>query len=608
MDDEVRLVYRADTTGLDNASRSAQALRRHTDDLRGATDKAGRASRDWGTIVYQASQAVQDAQYGLQGAINNISFLAQMMGAGGAMGVGIQVGLAGVAALMHNWGALSGMMGLNAGPAIRSVEDRIGALSRGVEELNKNLSKTPDELNELRRAQAELDRANAAATAGGKVADEASPEQKAARAGLAGAVEKGFGGRGGAIVRALVDAQEKAGTLGTAQDQANLKAFGIIAENRGGQFDARRQQEAVGQAQTLRARLRDEATQAATQQVGAAMTDPRAGADLQNRLRQIGQGDIAARMAEAMVPADDAEFRRKAGEQLQKAAKTIGEEARKVFGAAGVRQEPADREAMAKQMGDRMDALGVAPEMQSRIAGLFAGKAGMSRLAQLPQILQMMQAGGANQREMMEALPGIFGGGNVLRNTQRALNDIQAGGLRLGVAAGRMGPEWQQAMAGAAMLGLGPPGGLLNQAAAARRGRRRRAPGARRRAGPMAALNPQQVAERLKANQARAAIRGQAMNRLGGLDAVKRQAAAMLGGIAGEAMEPAWLIQQRKIKAGLAQPDELPDVVAERARQENAARRQGFGEGLEFQLKRNADALDEANRKGVPMVVRDGAR
>jgi hypothetical protein len=583
MDDEVRLVYRADTTGLDNASRSAQALRRHTDDLRGATDKAGRASRDWGTIVYQASQAVQDAQYGLQGAINNISFLAQMMGAGGAMGVGIQVGLAGVAALMHNWGALSGMMGLNAGPAIRSVEDRIGALSRRVEELNKNLSKTPDELNELRRAQAELDRANAAATAGGKVADEASPEQKAARAGLAGAVEKGFGGRGGAIVRALVDAQEKAGTLGTAQDQANLKAFGIIAENRGGQFDARRQQEAVGQAQTLRARLRDEATQAATQQVGAAMTDPRAGADLQNRLRQIGQGDIAARMAEAMVPADDAEFRRKAGEQLQKAAKTIGEEARKVFGAAGVRQEPADREAMAKQMGDRMDALGVAPEMQSRIAGLFAGKAGMSRLAQLPQILQMMQAGGANQREMMEALPGIFGGGNVLRNTQRALNDIQAGGLRLGVAAGRMGPEWQQAMAGAAMLGLGPPGGL-------------------------AALNPQQVAERLKANQARAAIRGQAMNRLGGLDAVKRQAAAMLGGIAGEAMEPAWLIQQRKIKAGLAQPDELPDVVAERARQENAARRQGFGEGLEFQLKRNADALDEANRKGVPMVVRDGAR
>jgi hypothetical protein len=103
-----------------------------------------------GMMVYQFGQAISDMSYGLAYGLNNISMIAAMMGVGGAFGIGIQVGIAGLEVLSRNWGSLTKAVGLGND----SIEENIKKLRQQGEALSENAKKAKEivELEDERAA------------------------------------------------------------------------------------------------------------------------------------------------------------------------------------------------------------------------------------------------------------------------------------------------------------------------------------------------------------------------------------------------------------------------------------------------------------------------
>jgi hypothetical protein len=133
----VSLTFYTDTAALDRAGRSVDQLHSQVARFDAGMSRSAAGTRNWGLVAFQAGQAVQDATYGFQGAINNLSMIGMMMGAGGAFGIGLQVGLTGVLLLTQNWERLSRVVqGSNAIPKVGTDFDR---LNESLKETNKQL-------------------------------------------------------------------------------------------------------------------------------------------------------------------------------------------------------------------------------------------------------------------------------------------------------------------------------------------------------------------------------------------------------------------------------------------------------------------------------------
>jgi hypothetical protein len=121
-----RLVASGDAAGI--AQKDIELLRNtvHT-----TADGFGRG----GMMVYQFGQAISDMSYGLAYGLNNISMIAAMMGVGGAFGIGIQFGIAGLEVLSRNWGNLTKAIDSNSD----SLEANVKKLRDQGREQNNNL-------------------------------------------------------------------------------------------------------------------------------------------------------------------------------------------------------------------------------------------------------------------------------------------------------------------------------------------------------------------------------------------------------------------------------------------------------------------------------------
>jgi uncharacterized protein YqgQ len=86
---------------------AAKIAQRDMDALRGTVHTTSDGLGRSGMMVYQFGQAISDMSYGLAYGLNNISMIAAMMGVGGAFGIGIQFGIAGLEVLSRNWGNLT---------------------------------------------------------------------------------------------------------------------------------------------------------------------------------------------------------------------------------------------------------------------------------------------------------------------------------------------------------------------------------------------------------------------------------------------------------------------------------------------------------------------
>jgi hypothetical protein len=75
-----------------------------------------------GMMVYQFGQAMSDMSYGLVYGLNNLSMMAATLGIGGAWGVGIQLGIAGVEVLSRNFENLTKVFDGNADSVAKHVE------------------------------------------------------------------------------------------------------------------------------------------------------------------------------------------------------------------------------------------------------------------------------------------------------------------------------------------------------------------------------------------------------------------------------------------------------------------------------------------------------
>jgi hypothetical protein len=194
----IRLSFYADTSQVAKAGQAVDGLHTQVRRLDTAMVQGARSSRNWGMVAFQAGQAVQDMSYGFHGAINNISFIASMMGAGGAFGIGLQVGLTGVLLLTQNWEKLTrAFQGSNEIPKLgddfKQLGDEISKVSQRLEELKKHGSLTDSELKEWKSLASilEMKQADAQAeTAYRGVAKMRTPEQDSVAGAVAAALKQ----------------------------------------------------------------------------------------------------------------------------------------------------------------------------------------------------------------------------------------------------------------------------------------------------------------------------------------------------------------------------------------------------------------------------------
>lgn len=117
-DQTIDLGFRVDTSPLGAIPVAMANVERSVDRVATATKRTGNAFGGVGLVAFQAGQAVQDFAIGLERglgpalmySINNLSFIANMLGAGGAFGIGLQVATTGVALLAQNWDKLNGVI------------------------------------------------------------------------------------------------------------------------------------------------------------------------------------------------------------------------------------------------------------------------------------------------------------------------------------------------------------------------------------------------------------------------------------------------------------------------------------------------------------------
>lgn len=137
---------------LKNAKKSAKEL----DD---STKKLGRG-------VLELSRAIEDAQYGFKGVVNNIPQLVTALGFGAGLAGAVSLVAIGVNQLINNWDKLSSAFGGTS--PIKSAADQM-------KELAENTARTADETGKLLKLEEQQEQANANKTARNAMSQQLNP-------------------------------------------------------------------------------------------------------------------------------------------------------------------------------------------------------------------------------------------------------------------------------------------------------------------------------------------------------------------------------------------------------------------------------------------------
>lgn len=433
-------------------SREAQQAKRNLDDLdtaarrtsrggfadvSGATDS--RRSGSAGMSLLMLSQAIEDAQYGFRAIVNNIPGIVMALGGSAGLAGAASIAAVGINQLLNNMDKLAAAVQgtsfedwLSTGGLERKMSDWIsspifGLLSQ-IPIIGDWFAKPTIEIqDQQKRDAAERERIEAEHKArAGRVK---GVQDETGNSTLGRAVRSAIGQYGGGetLLKTLMDASPF----------GDDPRFGETAE------DARNRER-------LRKRL--------ISTIDAAMKG------MPTAVRQLTQGlrgtNIGGLLLDALLPASEDASRDDVRKRLERLAGGFDRLTRSANPTAP-RATANQKAAAAGQFQQRMESLGIDPEMQSKIASSMTGKDAQRRMADIPAIFEMLDEFGTTDREKFEVLPEIFKemskpGGNVFRATQRAINRMQRNGMRANLKGMRESPIRQRARAGMEMLGFDP--------------------------------------------------------------------------------------------------------------------------------------------------------
>lgn len=309
-----------------------------------------RGMRNFGMAALETSRAVEDAQYGIAGVVNNIPSL--VMAVGGAAGVTAVVSLAAVAVaqLVKHWDELTGTM-QDVGPIEKARQK--------LEELEGQARRTAEQEAELARLRRQTSLADELATDQGKAGREFS---STARRALLDDKEVRD-----AAIRAEFDRANPNGITATdaEREQARRSATSAIVGGGpgggGAYLDEKAYEEELARLVEQR-RINEE--EAARLRVAEAAESKEQAAELVALLRDAGRGDLADRFQAAL---DEP-----ARQEAEKAAKERKAES-----------DAARRESEAIEQENRANAERYFAEEQDRAKQLASGMQGRYDLAAL---------------------------------------------------------------------------------------------------------------------------------------------------------------------------------------------------------------------------------
>jgi hypothetical protein len=452
-------------------------------DLGGAIDKAGDRTRiasdktsRFGMVAFQAGQAAQDFAIGLERswghaimyAGNNISFLAQMLGVGGALGIGIQVATTGVMILSQNWDKLSGVFE-ESKPRFRVASEEVERLNKELKDLEARAAKDPDAYRRLTPTQQ-------AATVRADIeqhrrsfATEGDPQAKWRGGAAMGAFE---GEDLNQIARQLGGRMMREGPVGSAETQKKLaEARGELAA--GGNWTHNAQAPVFipytdAEKQAMQTRIMEleaakieEAMYEAQNMIAAAMAGR--GGNLHELIRlleSIGRHDLADRLRESLQTASRAKLKAQVSRNLGWVGRAMN--GLRSPNVTAVTQQ--ESEAIGSSIQQRMEGAGLSAGEQGAVAQALSGKKIIPALQAVPFFLNAMAAVDATEREIFQLMPEFLreveGGANPMVVAQKMANKLVRAGMaqsnRQGRRSGSSVRNEAMARLGAQMLGINP--------------------------------------------------------------------------------------------------------------------------------------------------------
>ncbi len=122
---------------LKRATGTSQSFATQTKDVSAATGKSTFDMGRFGMAVNAAAQGMEDMQYGVAGAMNNLSQVAMLMGAGGLVIAGVTMTGVAINQLVKHWGDLEKAFGQSKG--FKPVLDQTAQLTRDLKKLDEEI-------------------------------------------------------------------------------------------------------------------------------------------------------------------------------------------------------------------------------------------------------------------------------------------------------------------------------------------------------------------------------------------------------------------------------------------------------------------------------------
>lgn len=474
-DQTVNLGFRTDTQQIDRAADSARKLRRELDDT-------SRVTRNWSVIAFQAGQAAQDFSIGMERGLgpallysmNNLSFMASMLGLGGRFQFGLQLGITGVALLAQNWNRLAEAM--SGGPQFRDRERELENINKRLDELKEKAKSDPMAFANLPNAEREAKRAQELEGIRREFVLADDPLQKERAAAVKQALT-------GVDVNALTEQMGQSLASAGFEPSAPLKkrrenamravadAQATMDEFKKAPFGDRDPDEmlhiesdlqyAQTQLKEVERAVQREAVMYAQDMITSVMSGLAFNMrGLSLALGAVGRRDLAMRLREAMRRGAESKLKREAAQMMQQAginAASIaaapgqalaGEEAGMAVGAAAYAN---------------MENAGLTAQEQGAVAYNLTDKHIRPTMMAVPVLISALRDAGASDREIYQLMPqfmrDVRSGMNVQRAALKAVNTLQRAGLRMGNRLGARPMDamrQDQMMMGAQMMGLAP--------------------------------------------------------------------------------------------------------------------------------------------------------
>lgn len=477
---EIRLVYTVDTTAITASGAILEQHREKVEKINAATgrgkkaaDEAAGSKRNYAMAVMGVGYALEDMNYGLQNAFNNISMVAFALNAPAGVLIGTQLLAAAGLALTRNWESVSKALGIS-GPTFRSVADDVDGLKKKVEELRKEATSNPEAFASLPGREADLIERERREQRRQAIVTAEAPRQAAMAAAMSSVLQgEDLAGLARDIARDRFNRGEAFETDAQRKQQREIRDRIGELEAQKDQFQGEQRTQVEQEIQSLNNRLLairravlERAVQDAQNQLAGALTGEMGEiAALEGGvLGGVGRQDLATRMRIARREAQRERLKQMVGRAGGGALMGAVGSLRSFFNQGIGGLTLGEMGAGGMQFQSNMESAGATAEEQAAVMQLFAGKAAGQRLSYVPFFVDFMRSNGATQREIIQALPefirAVESGKSPFEAAQGIVNRINRGGLafenRLNRMGGRQRMQMEQAALGAEMLGIMP--------------------------------------------------------------------------------------------------------------------------------------------------------